>query len=243
MSANRFTAVMQRRLEPHDSLDYFPTPPWATRALCEKLLGAGHQIQRATVWEPACGEGHMAKPLDEFFDKVFASDVHDYRPAYAAQNDVCDFLCEWDCPPRLFNDGCAGSDGDGGRADWVITNPPFRLAEEFIQAALQRATVGVAVFVRTSFLEGIGRHRSLFQVKPPATVLQFAERVPLVKGRLDRGASSATSYCWIVWLCEGSAATMFDWIAPCRGRLDRAIDYPEPQAAPARAPLLGEGML
>ena len=37
MSANTgqnvSTAVMQRRIEPHDSLDFFPTPPWATRAL------------------------------------------------------------------------------------------------------------------------------------------------------------------------------------------------------------------
>jgi hypothetical protein len=29
---------MQRRHEAHDSLDDFPTPPWATRALCERLV-------------------------------------------------------------------------------------------------------------------------------------------------------------------------------------------------------------
>jgi hypothetical protein len=37
VSQNRSSAVMQQRSEPHDSLDDFPTPPWATRALCEFL--------------------------------------------------------------------------------------------------------------------------------------------------------------------------------------------------------------
>lgn len=29
---NRSSAVMQQRAEPHNSLDDFPTPPWATKA-------------------------------------------------------------------------------------------------------------------------------------------------------------------------------------------------------------------
>ena len=37
MTQNRSSAVMQQRKEPHDSLDDFPTPPWATRALCEVI--------------------------------------------------------------------------------------------------------------------------------------------------------------------------------------------------------------
>ena len=32
------TAVMARRVEAPDSLDFFPTPPWATRALVEHVL-------------------------------------------------------------------------------------------------------------------------------------------------------------------------------------------------------------
>ena len=34
---NTSHAVMAQRIEPHDSLDYSPTPPWATRALCEQV--------------------------------------------------------------------------------------------------------------------------------------------------------------------------------------------------------------
>lgn len=44
MSQNTSHAVMAQRAEAHDSLDDFPTPPWATRALIEHVIwpsGAG----------------------------------------------------------------------------------------------------------------------------------------------------------------------------------------------------------
>lgn len=239
MTANRSTAVMQRRHEPHDSLDYFPTPPWATRALCEKLMTKS-PLTKLTVWEPACGEGHMARPLSEYFGRVYASDVFDYADTFPEQDDICDFLCEWD-HPALFQPQPDHAVDRSRPADWVITNPPFRLGEDFIRTALRRATTGVAVFVRTSFLEGIERHRSLFTQSPPSLVLQFAERVPLVKGRLDKEASSATSYCWIVWEKAAGDRTHFDWIAPCRKRLERASDYPIAECDVAPAPLFDGG--
>ena len=36
---NTSHAVMAQRVEPKDSADDFPTPPWATRALVEHVLG------------------------------------------------------------------------------------------------------------------------------------------------------------------------------------------------------------
>lgn len=56
-------AIMSQRLDPVDSLDFFPTPPWATRALCEVVLWPEPivlPLRQASVWEPAAGEGHMA---------------------------------------------------------------------------------------------------------------------------------------------------------------------------------------
>ena len=35
---NKTHAVMSQRHEDKESKDYFPTPPWATRALFEKVL-------------------------------------------------------------------------------------------------------------------------------------------------------------------------------------------------------------
>jgi hypothetical protein len=204
MSQNRSSAVMQQRSEPHHSLDDFPTPPWATRALCEYLSEEEFCLQNKSVREPAANRGHMVKPLSEFFERVVPSDIHDYGAGYPVQ----DYLFG---PPPEYT-------------DWTVTNPPFRLAEQFIARAMT-CSGAVAVIVRSAFLEGVGRYRNLFAVHPPALVLQFVERVVMHKGKLSPKGSTATAYCWIVWLPKLRVSTEFDWIAPCRKRLERADDY------------------
>lgn len=206
---NRSSAVMQQRSEPHKSLDDFPTPPWATRALCEWLYhDIGASIERWTVREPAANRGHMVKPLAEYFRSVEASDVHDYGAGYPVQ----DYLFG-DYPPMV---------------DFTCTNPPFRLAEQFIDRMSFTSEFGFAVIVRTAFLESVGRYERLFRRNPPSHVLQFAERVVMHKGRLAPEGSTATAYCWLVWL-DGHApddgGTYFEWLAPCRKRLERPSDY------------------
>lgn len=202
---NTSHAVMNQRTEPKESLDFFPTPPFATRALCEYGLKPHcPDLHRLTAWEPACGTGAMAKPLGEYFGDVRASDIHPY-----GYGEVRDFLAA----------------SRGAPVHWIITNPPFNLAQRFAEEAIERATVGVALLVRTNFLEGQARH-AFFQRHRPARICQFAERVAMVKGRLDRKASTATSYCWVVW--QGTAErTEFEWIPPCRAALDRDEDWPE----------------
>jgi hypothetical protein len=202
---NTSTAVMAQRKEPHDSLDYFPTPPWATRALCNNILPMFTNQQSATCWEPACGDGHMARPLAETFRDVYASDVHDY-----GFGQVHDFLM----PGAPLH-----------RPDWIVTNPPFRLAAQFIVRSLEVAVQGVAVLVRSAFLEGIERHKTLFKPHPPAMMAQFTERVPMVKGRLDKKAATATAYCWLVWRKGWSGPTEMTWISPCRKSLERPEDW------------------
>ena len=154
MTANTSSAVMQQRREAHDSLDDFPTPPWATRALCERLQNEWDQILggKAPGWtpgkmicrEPAANRGHMVRPLTEYFASVEASDIHDYGAGFP----VRDYL--FGSPPPMV--------------DWTITNPPFRLAEQFIDRARETSRHGVAVIVRTAFLESVSRYNSLFKV-------------------------------------------------------------------------------
>ena len=45
-------AVMNSRVEPADSRELFPTPPWATRALVE-FIRRHCAVDQSTVWEPA----------------------------------------------------------------------------------------------------------------------------------------------------------------------------------------------
>ena len=203
---NTSHAVMAQRVEPPDSLDYFPTPPWATRALCEWLSNdGGYNLDSSSCWEPACGEGHMSRPLAEYFREVYSSDVHPH-----GFGNIEDFLFV-----------------TGRWADFVISNPPFKLGMQFAFKARLVARRCAAMLVRTAFLESADRYELLFKNTPPSTILQFVERVPMVKGRLDKCASTATSYCWLVWEKEIDVedGTHFHWIPPCRKRLERDSDY------------------
>ncbi len=218
MTQNTSHAVMAQRSEPADSLDDFPTPPWSTRAL-KYLLPAGISFQRCL--EPCANRGFMVRPLEEMFRRVTAYDIHDYGCGYP----VRDFLAE-----------------EVEKTDWIIMNPPFRLAEQFALWALRSAPWrGVALLARTAFLESVGRHERLFFPYPPTVIGQFSERVPMVKGRCDPKASTATAYCWIVWINDASNdLTEFTWIPPCRAELEKPGDYDLPREASA-APSCPEG--
>lgn len=198
-------AVMAQRHEPKDSPDDFPTPPWATRALLQHVI-RDPNLSRLTCLEPACGRGYMSRPLLEKFQRVDSADLLDY-----GYGEVRDFLTY----PYL-----------AGSHHWVITNPPFKLAQEFIERAMTVAKCGVAILARTVFLESVGRYEALFRNNPPTYFAQFTERVPMVKGRVDRKASTATGYAWFVWNKEERrSSSELVWIPPCRRQLEKDTDY------------------
>jgi hypothetical protein len=151
----------------------------------------------------------MVRPLKEQAE-VFASDVHNYGWGHSVHDFLMPFL-----PTGL------------DRVDWIVTNPPFRLAEQFVHRGLEVATRGVAVIVRSAFAESIQRYENLFRDRRPSLVGQFVERVPMVKGRVDEDASSATAYCWMVWDHMATDKTQMMWIPPCRSTFEKPADYSE----------------
>lgn len=184
--------------DPRSALDYYPTPPWATRALLHFVIpGGATNLHGMSCWEPACGCGHMAVVLKEFFGRVHASDV--YPHGHGA---VGSFVGASDASnPALLLDDVATCPF---QPDWIITNPPFTLATAFVRRALTLARQGVAMLVRTQWLESDERFQ-LFMEFEPWTVAVFSERVPMIKGRWDPDASSATSYSWVVWIKTNGA--------------------------------------
>ena|GEM_PF-785291 len=164
-------------------LNFFPTPPWAARAGGElvRMLDPGAR----SAWEPACGEGHAAVPLEAYFDDgVWRTDVHDHAGPNGPYR-IGDF-------PR--------GDFDKERnpvVDWVITNPPFAQAEAFVTKGLSVARRGVAMLCRLAFIETVGRFPLMQRL---AVHAPFAERVPMQLGSWDPDLSSATAYAWFVWM-------------------------------------------
>lgn len=203
-------AVMAQRHEGKESLDSFPTPPWATRAFLEYTLGGKEELSKLSCLEPACGHGHMSKVLGEYFSKVDSSDIYDY-----GYGEIIDFTKRFYAPDSY---------------DWVITNPPFKLAETFIDEALKVSRRGVAMLTRTVFIESKGRYERLFSQNPPSSFAQYVERVPMVKGRLDRKASTATGYGWLIWDKNKLGKSALEWIPPSRKQFERDSDYEQPES-------------
>lgn len=69
--------LVRRRSDYSESLDDFPTPPWAVRALMNHVLQPSDLTDKS-VLEPACGRGHIAQTLKEYGACIEARDVKDY---------------------------------------------------------------------------------------------------------------------------------------------------------------------
>ena len=188
-------SIMASRREPPDSLDFFPTPPWATRAML-KIMQLRGWLEPGMVFRcPAAGEGHMAEVIRELGRfPVLASDVFDYGVGYKVASYVGD-------GPDVLRDDV--------RPAWVMENPPFNLIPEFLDRAMSEAQVGVAFLVRAQWFHTVGRYDEIFGRRAPTHVFHYSERVPMQKGWWDPNGSTATDYSWAVW----SPSALHKWRA------------------------------
>lgn len=152
--------------------DYYATEPRAVELLLEQ------ESFSENIWEPACGEGHISKVLEDNGYSVFSTDLIDRG---FGTGDV-DFLKQ----KYKFN-------GD------IITNPPYKYAKAFVEKALESIPEGnkVAMLLKLTFLEGKARQK-LFQQYPPQTVYVSSSRLECGKNGIFRNGS-AVAYAWYVW--------------------------------------------
>lgn len=163
-----------------DDPSFFPTPPWAARALAHRIRELDPEAH--SVWEPACGAGHMVHGLKDAFGAVIASDLC----VYGRHHFVHDFIGDAPAPVS---------------ADWIVTNPPFGEAlHGFIRRAYAEARRGVALLVRAGVLEGQSRYPLLYEDCPYTLFCPFSERVPMHRGRWEADGSSAAFYGAFIWI-------------------------------------------
>lgn len=145
--------------------DFYPTPPEATQALLDFLmLPAG-----TTIWEPACGEGHMAEVMRKNGYYVVESDINMGR----------DFLQE-PCVP----------------CDWIITNPPFTIADKFIERCMEHKKP-FALLLKAQYWHAKKR-LTLFRSYPPSAVCPMTWRPDFLFKTRGRGAP-LLDVSWVVW--------------------------------------------
>lgn len=149
--------------------DYYATPFEATEAILsrEELYGS--------ILEPAAGEGHISKVLREHYpnSQIISTDLvqRDDRFGCGIVGGV-DFLTE--NYPEKFNN--------------VITNPPFSLAKEFAEKALEVST-GKVILFSASLIVTLQKAIAPFMVLiPPLT----SEILPKPMRRLCRISMSCS---------------------------------------------------
>lgn len=166
--------------------DFYPTPPKATLGLLsvERFRGG--------IWEPACGDGAISKVLHAAGYEVLSTDL--IERGYG-QSGV-DFLLDYTTI-----------------ADNIVTNPPFKLAEEFVRHALARSRRKVAMLCRLAWLEGAAR-KKLFEASPLARVWVFSKRVPMLRNgdQMMAGGGGMIAFAWFVWDRNHDGPPQLGWL-------------------------------
>jgi hypothetical protein len=169
--------------------DFYATPEIAIRRLLD-VEAFGKR-----VLEPCCGNGAISSVLTRCGFDVESRDLYDW--GYGRQG--IDFLE----PATNFE-----------QFDAVITNPPFRLFQQFAERALEHASEGkVALLGRIQALEGAKR-RSLFTKGKLSRVWVFSKRLPRMH-RFDyvgKGATSMVAFAWFVWDAQKTGEPTLAWL-------------------------------
>jgi hypothetical protein len=159
--------------------DFYPTPPEPTVALIPHL---SHWPRR--VWEPACGDGGIAKPLERAGFDVIGTDLVDR--GYGTGG--LDFLQE-----------------STRRADALVTNPPFgKLVTAFINHALNLEVPRIAMLLNVNLWHAAGRSK-MWNRRVPEAVLALTWRP-------DWTQSGAPYFnmIWTVWGPESAKVTRYE---------------------------------
>jgi hypothetical protein len=172
-------------------LEFYPTPPEATRALLAAETFDG------PIWEPASGKGAISEELVRAGYEVVSTDLGDY--GYGTGG--IDFLSE----TRV-------------RAKHIVTNPPYGrgLADRFVRQALAiTAKTGgkVAMLLNLSSLCHPDRHHS-FMRRPPVRIYALDDCVCYPEGNPDLATrfTNTHRYCWLVWDQTPKVQTSFHWL-------------------------------
>ena len=173
--------------------EFYPTPPEATRALLSVESFDG------SIWEPACGEGHISKVLQASGHEVVSTDLAHYGFGEGGR----DFLAEG--VPLARN---------------IVTNPPYGrgLGDAFAKHALRFATITggkVAMLLNITSLCHPRRH-DFFAAHPPSAIYALDECICWPNGDPAQATSTIANqrYCWVVWTPSTPPLyTRFGWIS------------------------------
>lgn len=179
--------TLMKKDKDREKLDFYATD---RRAIVELL---DREKFKNTVYEPACGKGHIGKVLEEYGYKVKATDIC-YR-GYGEEKEVNFF--------EVMENSLD-----------IVTNPPYFCASKFLKHALDisKKDVKIAMLFRLAFMEGQARYE-LFKKYKPKTVYVFSKRLNCAKNaEFEKYKSSAIAFAWFIWEIGYIGKTELKWI-------------------------------
>ena len=168
--------------------DTYYTPPQVVKLLLQKEKFPG------VIWECACGKGHISNVLSNYGYQVYSTDIRTDKSIKGIGG--IDFLKNKVSHPS------------------IITNPPFSLAQEFIEHALSLKKVQKAAFLlRIAFLESIKRQR-LFLNNPLKTVYIISNRLPHWNSHKQEWNRTGGQFghAWFVFDKKYKGKPTLDWL-------------------------------
>lgn len=173
--------------------DYYATDPHSLKIFLKALKRDGVELHQ-NIWECACGEGHLSKVLKDERYNVYSSDLIDR----GYTNNLIDFLEVQD--KNLKTD--------------ILTNPPYKYAQDFVAQALQVIEGGyyVIMFLKIQFLEGQKRQELFKQKNLKYVYVNSCRQTCYINGDMSKKMSSASCYCWYIWQKGYEGEPIIRWI-------------------------------
>lgn len=155
--------------------DFYPTP----EEVVDKLIS--NYDFYGNVLEPSAGDGIIINKLAQVqeignIDAIEIDESHKEKLL-----NVCDNV--------VFGDYLQM---DVGSYDWIITNPPFSLAQEFVEKSINSGA-NVCMLLRLNFLGSQKRHE-FWKKYPPNKILVLSKR-PSFTGT----GTDSQEYAWFIW--------------------------------------------
>lgn len=164
------------------ALDAYRTPAWVTAYLLSRVRFQG------PIWEPAAGEGDMARVLSQYGFKVITSDI---REGLGCDHALDFTAAHWTDTPVAQ---------EARRPKDVLTNPPFEHAEAFIRRGLELISVTggkLALLLPFDYDTAVATRGDLFRDPRFAAKLVLQSRIRWVG--LEQKASPRQNHAWFVW--------------------------------------------
>lgn len=163
--------------------DFYPTPPEVTRALLKV------EAFPSEIWEPACGNGAMSKVLEQAGYPVVSTDLE----------------------PRDYGEKMDFLYAHVLLAENIVTNPPFKIAQQFAMRALDLGCLKLALLCKLQFLEGQERSTWLRDT-PLQTVHVFQNRISMGRNGVKYENGGMMAFAWFVWEKGYDGKPQIDWI-------------------------------